>query len=285
MNIIDLVQKLYCKKPEPACTQQISLCDDLISVLYEHQCNDPNFLLFLKKNGYNNILKKDLTDWKLLSQEEKISKEFITEFKEELYWGEMCFNSNLSKLFKWKHKINLNHVIKHYTLSENFLSENFLHKYYLSENFLHTYYWSKLSWKNRKYICHYQDLTENFVNIHIIPHLTISPYSSDTFLCGIYDCMIYIFRYQNFSEDFLLSLLYEMRQRNYYMRQYHHFIDWLCISNNLSEDFIHNNQYIFNQQHWEILSRKYYNTFSDDFINQHTQFFNEKCWQYLSYRI
>jgi len=27
MNIIDLAQKLYCKKPEPACTQQISLIE------------------------------------------------------------------------------------------------------------------------------------------------------------------------------------------------------------------------------------------------------------------
>ena len=37
-----------------------TLDKDTLSVLYEHQCNNPMFLTFLFQNGYHDILKKNL---------------------------------------------------------------------------------------------------------------------------------------------------------------------------------------------------------------------------------
>jgi hypothetical protein len=101
------------------------LNQDTLQVLYEVSYNEPNFLLYLKKNNNKKILKKDLTIWKSISQEKGLSLEFIRAFSDKLHWCMISLYQPIPEDFirEFKNKVNWELLNNRKNLSKKFRKE------------------------------------------------------------------------------------------------------------------------------------------------------------------
>ena len=125
---------------------------------------------YINKELNTNYASLDEVDWYDISTFQKLSEDFIREFKDKVYWIDISFYQKLSESFmrEFQDKIYWKYISYSQTLSEDFIREfknkvdweNITCKQKLSENFIKEF-------KNRVYweeIPKYQKLSENFVN-------------------------------------------------------------------------------------------------------------------------
>ena len=166
---------------------------------------------FLLRNVIDKII-IDKNCWKVISQHQTLSEDFIREFKDKLDWGEICRNQKLSEDFirEFKNKITIYEICRYQKLSEEFIEE-----------LLHNISEYSVSAKSTailiQTILKFQKLSDDFIkrNIGIF------------FRDDIYD----IFRYQKLSEDTI----------NLVINSYNMFsAEWsiLAQKQNLSEEFL-----------------------------------------------
>ena len=112
---------------------------------------------------------KDYVDWYCISRSQKLSNEFIEEFKDYVYWGNISMYQKLSENFirKFKDCVNWCCISSNQKLSEDFIREfkDYVDWFYisinqkLSESFIHEFK-GKVYWH---YISGNQKLSESFI--------------------------------------------------------------------------------------------------------------------------
>ena len=166
---------------------------------------------FLLRNVIDKII-IDKNCWKVISQHQTLSEDFIREFKDKLDWGEICRNQKLSEDFikEFKNKITIYEICRYQKLSKEFIEE-----------LLHNISEYSVSAKSTailiQAILKFQKLSDDFIkrNVGIF------------FRDNIYD----IFRYQKLSEDTINLVINSYNMFN---------AEWsiLAQKQNLSEEFL-----------------------------------------------
>ncbi len=129
-----------------------------------------NRLEFLNKELYANYESLDNVDWDYISCYQKLSEDFIREFKDKIVWYWISKNQKLSEDFirEFQNKINWYRISDHQKLSEDFIREfqnyvdwgNISTYQKLSENFICEFK-NKVDWG---WISIHQKLSENFIH-------------------------------------------------------------------------------------------------------------------------
>jgi len=173
---------------------------------------------------------KDEVDWHYISECQKLSEDFIREFKDKVNWKGISYKQNLSEDFirEFSDLVNWPNISIHQKLSEDFISE---FKY-------------KVDWD---YISCYQKLSEDFIR-EFQNNVEWS----------------FISTYQKLSEDFI--------------REFKDKVSWSRISScqKLSEDFIREFQ---DEVIWYYIS-KYQRLSGEEFRKEFNLKVPKKCWLY-----
>lgn len=220
----------------------------ILEKVYEFSYNNPNFLIFLKEEGYNDILKLNLTNWKEISKLE-LSENFINIFQDFISWKCVITQLNLTEdfLIKYENKINWLDVLKYQNLSRKILDKFKLENeewIFITKEKNLNYYLLKYNESCWKYISKYQYLTKDMLN----------DYKDFLFWDDI--C-----KYQKLHENIIEEFSYKMSWKN------------ICRYQKLSEKFINNNWYDIN---WKYVS--IYQKLSENFIIQNDNRIN---WKYV----
>jgi hypothetical protein len=96
---------------------------DLLGILYNFSYNNPNYLIFIKKNKIINDIQ---INWYDMCIDEYISFEFIILFENKIKWNliSQFFYLDELILYKYHDKLNWKYVSKYQYLSIDFIKEN-----------------------------------------------------------------------------------------------------------------------------------------------------------------
>ena len=150
------------------------------------------------KSKYPNIFSEydseNEIDWKKISSKQKLSEDFIREFKDKVKWVEISYNQKLSEDFirEFKDKLDWRRISYNQKLSEDFIREfqdkldwcRISDKQKLSESFIREFK-DKVIWN---YISSYQKLSDEFCKEFNIE----SNILNSVFYSGKYNRCIYI---------------------------------------------------------------------------------------------
>ena len=164
---------------------------------------------------YKDLDAQGKVNWVCLSANQKLSEDFIREFKDQVYWYYISADQKLSESFirEFQNKVNWINISANQKLSEDFIRE---FKDKIDWNYI--YYFQKLS---EDFICEFQDKVD-------WRGISANQKLSEDFIREFKDKVkwYYISRYQKLSESFI--------------REFKNKVDWDCISYSqpLSESFI-----------------------------------------------
>jgi hypothetical protein len=88
------------------------------NIKYNNNLSGSDLIYFCKTN-----IKK--YQWGIISIQQKLSEDFIREFKDKVYWDGISIYQELSEDFirEFKDEIYWNYILTHQTLSPNFINE------------------------------------------------------------------------------------------------------------------------------------------------------------------
>lgn len=126
LDVLDLVYSLPKQK-------QIKLIKELLSNLDSNELNDVipqnnadnDRINFLNKELNTNYKSLDKVDWDYISEYQKLSEEFIREFKDKLNWDKISAYQILSEDFimEFQDKVNWENILFFQKLSKDFKRE------------------------------------------------------------------------------------------------------------------------------------------------------------------
>ncbi|HNW65782.1 MAG TPA: hypothetical protein PKO10_01055 [Aliarcobacter cryaerophilus] len=214
------------------------------------------YIVFLDENDIEKckyeLVNVNNVNWYNISQNQKLSEEFIREFADEVDWCYISIYQKLSEEFirEFASKVDWHHISINQKLSEGFIREfaDKVNWWYisacqkLSEEFIREFS-SKVYWIN---ISINQKLSKGFIREFA---------SNVNWIC--------ISREQKLSEGFI--------------REFADKVDWTCISvyQKLSEEFIRESS---NKVNWDCISK--YQKLSKSFIKENNLTISKDNWLY-----